>query len=133
MEDCPICYESITDINICVTVCKHKFHTNCLMRCGNVCPICRTNIISNTSNSSVSRIPLGKYTVSEYIQQLNKNNISIDDISLTEKLWIEDCKEHDVIIKKIEEKSRQSEEKCKNNLKKTDINKYNLFYGKNKL
>lgn len=127
MENCPICYESITDINICVTVCKHKFHTNCLMKCGNVCPICRTNIISNTSSSSV---PPGRYTLSEYIQQLNQNNISIDDLSLREKLWIDECKEHDEIIKKIEEKNRQKEERHKNALKKTDINKYNLFYGK---
>lgn len=130
MEDCPICYEKIADINVCITVCKHKFHTNCLIRCGSICPICRTNISSVTSNSPISKIPPGTYNVNEYIQMLNENNISIDDISPTLKEWIEDCKEHDKIIKEIEERIERREEERRNNLKKTDNNKYNLFYVK---
>lgn len=129
MEDCPICYEQMNDINVCITFCKHKFHTNCLMRCGNVCPMCRTDVISN---SSVSRIPVGVYNMNEYIQQLNKNNMSIDHIPLRAKQWIEDCKEHDEMMKEIDEQKRQREEKQKNNLKKTDIKKYNLFYSNKK-
>jgi hypothetical protein len=130
MEDCPICYESMSNINVCTTICKHKFHTNCLMMSGNICPICRTNVCSFTSNSSVSKIPPGIYNMSEYIEQLNQNNISIDNISLNAKQWIEDCKEYDEMIKEIEEKKKEEKEKRKNNLKKTDIKKYNLFYGK---
>lgn len=127
MEDCPICYEIMTDINVCTTICKHKFHTNCLMRCGNVCPICRTNVISS-SNRHVSTIPAGIYNSSEYIQQLNQHNISMHDISDTINQWLEDCEEHEEIIKEIEEKKIQREEEYKNNLKHTDINKYKLFY-----
>jgi hypothetical protein len=129
MEECAICYESIGEINVSITICKHKFHTNCLIKCGNVCPMCRTNVSSFTLNSSVSRIPVGIYNMSEYIQELKQNNISIDDIPLQVKQWIEDCKEHDKIKKEIEEEKRQKEEKYKNNLKKTDIKKYDLFYS----
>ena len=130
MEDCPICYEKISDVNVCVTVCKHKFHTNCLMRCGSICPICRTYISSATSNSPVPKIPPGIYNMSEYIQQLNQKNIFIDNISPTTKEWIEDCKEYDEMIKEMKEKKIRKKEEHKNCLKKTDINKYNLFYGK---
>lgn len=129
-EDCPICYEKISDINVCVTVCKHRFHTNCLMKCGGRCPMCRINISSLTSNSPVSKIPPGIYIMNEYIQELNRNNISIHDISPTAIQWIENCKEHDELVKEMEETKRRREEERKNNLKKTDINKYNLFYSK---
>lgn len=119
-EYCPICYDAISDINVCVTPCKHKFHTNCLMIAGNICPMCRTNI---TSKSPFSKIPPGIYNMSEFIQQLNQSNISIDNISPTAKEWIEECKEHDRMMKEIEKLKQDSEEERKNNLKKTDINK----------
>lgn len=124
---CPICYESFSDINVCMTICKHKFHTNCLMLSGNNCPICRTNI--NTFKPNSSRIPSGLYNMNEYIQQLNQHNISIDDLPLEIKQWLEECKEHYDIMKEIDEKRRMKEEKRKTELKKMDINKYNLFYG----
>ena len=107
MENCPICYEPMTDINVCVTVCKHKFHTNCLMRCNNMCPICRANVGSD----------------------VNFQIEPTDDVSDKCKQWIEDCKKYNELINQEEEQRRQSEQKFKNNLKKADINKYNLFYN----
>jgi hypothetical protein len=128
MEDCPICYEPMLDVNICVTICNHKFHINCLMKSGNICPLCRKNVSSTSYTPSL--IKEGMYTMDEYIEQLNKNNISIDDIPLDIKLWIDECKETVEMMKIKEEINKQKNEKYKINLKKTDINKYDLFYGK---
>jgi len=69
------------------------------------------------------------YNMNEYIQQLNQHNMSIDDLPLEIKQWLEECKEHYDIMKEIDEKRRMKEEKRKTELKKMDINKYNLFYG----
>jgi len=127
MEDCPICYEPMLDVNICVTICNHKFHINCLMKCGNSCPMCRKNV---NSNLNTPKIKAGIYNIDEYMQQLKENNISIDDLPLDIKLWIDECNEDKLMIKEMEEKRKQKNEEYKNNLKKTDINKYDLFYGK---
>lgn len=128
MEDCPICYESMTDINVCITICKHKFHTNCLMLCANVCPICRTNVGSGALNQTV--IPAGEYSISEYLQELYERNLSIYDVPLHIKQSIEDHKTHEENIKKFEDEKKEKEERHKNYLKKTNIKKYKLFYGK---
>ena len=45
IDSCPICYDEITNTNVVVTECNHKFHTSCLMnsvsRNGFGCPLCR--------------------------------------------------------------------------------------------
>lgn len=46
MQNCPICFEVIGDLNRVVTECGHVFHTKCLMTNvtfnGFGCPYCRT-------------------------------------------------------------------------------------------
>lgn len=137
-EDCSICYAPINDdVDVCVTICNHKFHTGCLLRCNNtsinhVCPLCRTNVIPSLSNSKTSgRILPGVYNMDDYLEQLKINNISIDSISPTTQIWLDECSESRELQKEMKETKRQREEQYKINLKKTDINKYKLFYGKN--
>lgn len=66
-EDCSICYEKLhDDINISISICKHKFHTNCILLCGSKCPICRTNIIQNTQNTQTKTMPPGLYNHHAY-------------------------------------------------------------------
>jgi hypothetical protein len=91
-EECSICYEQFTDIDFSETnCCKHKFHTNCLLKCRNKCPLCRADISSITSNSRIppntynthqnSRIPPNTYNTHQnsrippniYNRQLNEN------------------------------------------------------------
>lgn len=44
-SECCICMEKMTNTNISITRCKHKFHTSCLLEYGNKkCAICRQNI-----------------------------------------------------------------------------------------
>jgi len=126
-DDCPICYNAIFTIDVCITACHHKFHASCLKKCGKTCPMCRTPIIFNTSALG---IPAGTYTSTEYLEQLRQRNISVDDISPTARIWLEECAEHDEMLKELEERKKQREEKRKNTLKKIDTNKYQLFYGK---
>lgn len=43
-NECCICLEPITDVNVAVTECGHKFHTSCLIKCKNGCPLCRKQL-----------------------------------------------------------------------------------------
>ncbi len=46
--ECPICYDKIDDnINVSISSCNHKFHTNCLLLCGPKCPLCRANLVQH--------------------------------------------------------------------------------------
>ncbi len=48
LDDCPICLEPMHhDNNLCITRCKHKFHTSCLLQIQtkNGCPLCRKDLI----------------------------------------------------------------------------------------
>ena len=43
-DECPICYNKLEDINVCVTKCGHSFCMGCMIQCirrDNTCPICR--------------------------------------------------------------------------------------------
>ena len=47
-EECPICYDCMTDINITTTQCGHKFHSSCIfnnLKYGIDCPLCRTELV----------------------------------------------------------------------------------------
>ena len=48
-ETCAICLELIGTINIAITNCNHKFHTSCLKMTNNSCPMCRGNIVPESS------------------------------------------------------------------------------------
>lgn len=130
-EECPVCYMQINEVNICVTVCKHTFHTGCIIRCNNTCPICRTNLLTNeVTSNSIGKILPGVYNSDEYLRQLEINNIDINTVSLTTKIWLDDCEEDkkdQIFIKEIK---KQRDEEHKNFLKKTDPHKFRLFYGK---
>jgi hypothetical protein len=51
-QNCPICLEEMSDINVTVTSCNHKFHSSCLMGYvyrnpnGRYCPCCRKDIVA---------------------------------------------------------------------------------------
>ena len=106
MEDCPICYEILTNVDVCVTCCNHKFHTGCLLtnslKCENICPICRTSLSPNVSNPK-SIIPPGTYSYRELKEYIEQNNINIADTSSTMQSWFEECKEYDEKMQKNEE------------------------------
>jgi hypothetical protein len=47
-EECPICYDCITNINTTTTECGHKFHSSCIfnnLKYGLDCPLCRTELV----------------------------------------------------------------------------------------
>lgn len=49
-NECPICYETISSVNNCVTTCNHSFCLNCILRCSkssNCCPICRSEFLED--------------------------------------------------------------------------------------
>ena len=54
-SECIICYESLSPTkNMCITECGHKFCFKCMMKHAqrnNGCPICRTAMIEETSDS----------------------------------------------------------------------------------
>jgi len=38
-------------VNVCVLPCGHQFHTTCVMKCNNKCPLCRSSIMNEQSKS----------------------------------------------------------------------------------
>ena len=44
--ECPICLENLNiDLDYSKTICKHQFHTSCLLQNkNNKCPLCRTDL-----------------------------------------------------------------------------------------
>lgn len=47
-QECPICYDCITNINTTTTECGHKFHSSCIfnnLKYGLDCPLCRTELV----------------------------------------------------------------------------------------
>lgn len=54
-EECCICFESMDVKNVAVTECGHKFHTSCLMKCKNGCPLCRKDLVSG--DTRVFKLP----------------------------------------------------------------------------
>ena len=77
--ECPICFEKIeNNINISVSICQHKFHTNCLLLCGSICPICRTNLIQNTiTKTKITNLPQRVYTGNRYGAHIQDETIPI--------------------------------------------------------
>ena len=48
-DKCPICWDPITDNdNFCKTICKHKYHSNCISKYifkkNSECPVCRSKL-----------------------------------------------------------------------------------------
>jgi hypothetical protein len=124
-DTCPICMDCMdNNINISITVCGHKFHSNCLLLCGAKCPMCRNNLIQNNKT-----LPIGKYTHTEYKRLMQEHGVSYDGLSSTTRIWLQDCEEHDALIADLNKKQKEKEEKKKMALLKSDPNKHRLFYG----
>ena len=41
VDDCPVCYEPITNDKLYITPCRHNLCTGCAIQCKNTCPMCR--------------------------------------------------------------------------------------------
>ena len=59
--DCPVCLNAITGlVNCATTICGHKFHATCLVKCvshnGFNCPYCRSNMAND--NEGPVRAPV---------------------------------------------------------------------------
>ena len=49
IKDCPICYNTLSDINVCTTNCGHSFCMDCMikhLKNKTDCPMCRNNMIN---------------------------------------------------------------------------------------
>ncbi len=46
--ECCICLEPMTEVNVAITECGHKYHTSCLIQCKNGCPLCRKKLDTGT-------------------------------------------------------------------------------------
>jgi hypothetical protein len=133
--DCPICYEKIdNDINMSISACGHKFHTNCLLLCGPACPMCRRNMLTNnkTTNNNTTRLLPGVYTHNEFKQLMQEQGILDNDLSHTTIEWLKDCEEYDNSMSELNEKRKEREENKKQTIKKANPDKYKLFYVNDK-
>jgi hypothetical protein len=56
IEECPICFDTIGEINNITTECRHNFHASCLMtnitRNGFSCPCCRALMATHSEDDS---------------------------------------------------------------------------------
>jgi hypothetical protein len=46
-EECPMCFEVLSDVMCCTLPCNHKFHIECvteLRKWNSICPMCRANL-----------------------------------------------------------------------------------------
>ena len=52
VDDCPVCYEPITNDKLYITPCRHNLCTGCAIQCKNTCPMCREEMcfIPNSVN-----------------------------------------------------------------------------------
>lgn len=50
-NECCICLELINDVNVAITECGHKFHTSCLLKCKNGCPLCRKTLVQKETRT----------------------------------------------------------------------------------
>jgi hypothetical protein len=51
---CSICLENLTDNNLSITKCNHKFHLTCLIesfKFSNKCPLCREILFENNNTN----------------------------------------------------------------------------------
>ena len=120
---CSICYENMDSVNISVLMCGHKFHTSCIFKWRNSCPMCKNNIIKNDET-----LPPGQYTIPQYIQALNDNNIT--NIPPDIQSMIDDYNQNQIVYNQTLSIYKDVFKKKKDDLKKHNPDKYNLFYSK---
>ena len=87
--DCPICLDPLGNINVCSTSCGHDFHLSCMMQCKqNACPLCRKQVVEETSNSEdhtpIERtISYDEYDIDETVRSAVLNYLQ-EYVSITE-------------------------------------------------
>lgn len=86
-NDCPVCLDKITHNNYCKIPCGHTFHSTCIIRCNNKCPMCRTTIceedeletnISNLKKELNDLKILSDSQIDEYFIDLFVNSFDYD-------------------------------------------------------
>lgn len=54
MDDCPICKETLSQTNLCKTICGHSYCLSCMIKhskTNNKCPLCREELFENIEES----------------------------------------------------------------------------------
>ena len=78
-DDCPICLEPIDELegDVCVTKCKHRFHTSCLCKAFVIksgCPICRSQIAAAADDTNT-----GDYDdISHWLAEVIARSVTIN-------------------------------------------------------
>jgi hypothetical protein len=85
--DCPVCLDKITNDNYCKIPCGHTFHSTCIVRCNNKCPMCRTTICKDELETNISNLKeelndlkilsdsqIDKYFIDFFLQCFDYNN-----------------------------------------------------------
>ncbi len=78
LNSCPICLQSISDNDLCITNCEHSFCKSCMRRFLHsnniiICPICRADIKEYVNNESTHYIV--KVIVNNNNNQATNNNM----------------------------------------------------------
>lgn len=93
-DSCIICYNSISDEEMCVTNCNHKYCLDCLNEWfdrGNIsCPFCRQDIeyfFKNNEKNNIVKITLKKdiQVINILENQQNNRTISENDITINNR------------------------------------------------
>ena len=61
METCSICLEKLDNVDISKTICKHSFHTSCLLKwiiSKTTCPVCRHTLVTKPESQKIYIDPL---------------------------------------------------------------------------
>jgi hypothetical protein len=73
-EECAICLDKLTKgRNYCSTECGHNYHTSCLLKTNNICPICRHVLLQNDANLDRSN---EMQQLHEYINELEQQTLN---------------------------------------------------------
>lgn len=59
-DECPICYDKFTGVNVSVLDCSHKFHFKCIAEWSRQrydCPMCRCNLVKGRNPANIPRAP----------------------------------------------------------------------------
>ena len=88
--ECSICFESIGHTALCVTKCKHMFHTGCInkwCKTNNSCPLCRTSPLFESTKTNTIHYDSNlshdyDYEYERYLLDNNFNDYNFNDYNL---------------------------------------------------
>lgn len=84
-SECCICMEPLSDINLAVTKCGHKFCLECLLKhykTKNDCPLCRSELVKNEISGGI----LNNVDHSDYIMYMQEENEVAEIIRENERM-----------------------------------------------